>query len=211
MLSKITQTRNNGSLACTKIAVVTADQSIQDVLAAAAAFPNDFDSFVSNVIGNAPCISSNLDQVGEPSRRMLEEESSGPSEEYWTGVGALCDAFPEACFDYCDFFPYFCEEFCVRFPDFCRPAWVDAADTAVADMKSLGYYAIFKDDEGGLTWGDKADAFCAINSDRFCDLFQAYVGLGRPVISLKELEQDAQISYKASFNEFSATWFEDGW
>lgn len=78
-------------------------------------------------------------------------------------------------------------------------------------MQSLGYWALWKDDEGGETWFEKVVSFCAINDGRWCTLLQDTVAIDHPPYSLKQFEHQFQNGYASSFHEFSDTFFVDGW
>jgi len=186
-MEKINGVRNDGALACKQTAIITGQLSVQEVLSAAVAYPTDFNTFVSNVLTRAPCLDTNLDTVGESPLRALTS-TDVPDELYWSGVESLCEAYPDACYDYCDIFPDFCDEFCIRFPQFCRPDWVDDFEQALNDLRSLGYYALYKDDDGGLTWAQKVDEFCLINDGRWCDYFTGALIYPLKPVSLKQFE-----------------------
>lgn len=79
-------------------------------------------------------------------------------------------------------------------------------------MKSQGYYAIFKDDEGGDDWATKVANVCPTLYDgRWCQFAEDSIGQNYPAFSLVEWEHLFQQSYKREFDSFSATWFTDGW
>lgn len=156
IVEKVMTTRLAEGSPCMKAGIVTGGLRTSEVLAAAVAYPNSFDDYVSNVIGVAPCITSKAEQYpGFFSRRLgankqeyrhleaLEETHRMLQSLDLEGVEALCAAYPEACYDYCEFFPTQCESFCTEFPDFCRPESVEDFADFVRDMKTLGYYALF--------------------------------------------------------------------
>lgn len=78
-------------------------------------------------------------------------------------------------------------------------------------MNSLGYYALYKDTEGGETWAEKVASFCAINDGTFCTFLQVTQSTNFEPRSLKEFEHFFQNSYKHAFNQFSDSFFMDGW
>lgn len=131
---------------------------------------------------------------------------------FWEDVGDLCVSYPDACFDYCDFFPNDCDTFCHFYPEFCRPEKVDDFLDFIRAMKSQGYYALFKDDESGDDWATKVANVCpSLYDGRWCQFIEDSVGQDYPAFSLTQWEHLFQQSFKGQFDQFSATWFTDGW
>jgi len=195
MISSILSARFAASEDCEKVSIVAKGLGVSEALAAAAAFPVDFDKNVASVETITPCLVNDLADFEADARRLAAEnfkrslDAAECAPTFWTDVGTLCASYPDVCFDYCDFFPSDCDEFCDNYPEFCRPEEVDDFLDFIRAMKSQGYYALFKDDEGGDDWATKVANVCpSIYDGRWCEYVEDSVSENYPAFSLTEWE-----------------------
>ena len=223
--------RNDGS--CGKVQVLTNGLGISEALAGMAAYPNDSEARIANVVSLAPCaiptyfardeehrrlLSAVEDLAGEIPRELadlMENEvngrqlSHGPSSYYWNvQLKHYCMYHPDVCMDYCDFYPDYCEEFCSyeHFEQFCVPKAISGYYKVQEVLKRNDIYSLY-----GPNWSDQVDAICEDVGEwtNLCSSYQDTVDAGLKEMSCKQLEHMFQMSYNQAYNQFSDTFEED--
>ena len=198
-----------------------------------AAYPNDSEARIANVVSLAPCaiptyfardeehrrlLSAVEDLAGEIPRELadlMENEvngrqlSHGPSSYYWNvQLKHYCMYHPDVCMDYCEFYPDYCDEFCSyeHFEQFCVPKAISGYYKVQEILKRNDIYSLY-----GPNWADQVDAICEDVGEwtNLCSSYQDTVDAGLKEMSCKQLEHMFQMSYNKAYNQFYDMFEED--